>query len=206
MRRHRIPCLATFVLLALGGCASIRVTTSHDPGAPLAEFRTYAWSTTPSDPSEGKSAAFRRRARKLVDAALSRKGYAQAAPGQTPDAFVRFYAFVEEETGVVSDSDEVQPRESYLPPGPASSESESAHHARVPAKETDESDEGAGIETVEVDDLEVGDLVLDLVDAETGRLAWRAWARGFADPDAPDRELESALDKALVDVPRAESR
>ena len=158
------------------------------------------------DPSEGRSATFRRHARSLVEAALARKGYKKTAPGQSPDALVRFYAFVEEETGVVSDSGEIQAPESTLPPGIPTAEELAARHAREPSKETNESDEGEGVEVIEVDNLEVGDLVLDLVDQETMKLAWRVWARGFADPDKPDRELEKALDVALTDLPHAESR
>lgn len=206
MRRLSLGALTVAILIAIAGCASIRVTTSHDPAAPLVAYRTYAWSEAADDPSQGESAAFRLRARTLVEGALARKGYAHPAPAQTPDAFVRFYAFVEKETGVVSDSGELRAPESILPPGVPTSEEVSARHTREPSKYTAESDEGAGVELVEVDDLEVGDLVLDLVDQETGRVVWRAWARGFADPNAPDRELEKALDKALADLPRAESR
>jgi hypothetical protein len=155
-------------LLLLAGCASLRVRTEYDPAAApdMASYRTYAWYGA-SGPAEEEAAQggsgtpggplLRGVLRSEVQSQLEQRGFRPAAPGESPDFRVAWHGSISPEVQVV-------PLGSPYPWGPW------VDPWYVGGM-------GAGATTTS----EQGRLVLDVVDARTGKLAWRGTAEGPVD-------------------------
>ena len=177
-------------LLLLAGCSSLRVRTEYDATAlpEMTGYRTFAWygaegpGSAPGDASaQGGSGTpggplLRTVLRSEVQAQLEQRGFRPAAPGEAPDFRVAWH-------GSISPEIQLVPLGSAYPWGPW----------------VDPWYVG-GMGSGAVTTTEQGRLVLDVVDARTGKLAWRGTAEGPVDTGSIkfEQKVREAVDK-LVD-------
>lgn len=187
MSRASFPALvAAFLALLLAGCApAITVSHDFDPGADFSSYRTWSWlpQLVPEvvDPRVHNDIVDQR-VRRVVERALTAKGYQRLEPGQG-DFGVRYHAAIEGKVSVQTINDTY----GYGPgwgPGPA---------------------RGATTQTY-VREWDEGTLVLDVVDGKSDKLVWRGSAQAEVSaepppPDSRDEILNLAVDEMLAEFP-----
>jgi uncharacterized protein DUF4136 len=150
MKRFATACVATLVGLVLTACSTIQVEHSVDPGLDLSGSRTWTWSA----PDEGGDVSAERHERisSSITKELGARGFAPALDG-AGEFLVAYHVFVETKHNSVTTSDPDAFRNRY---GWRSTPRETETH---------------------IDQYEVGALVIELVYASSGELAWsgEAW-------------------------------
>jgi hypothetical protein len=170
--------LASVVLYGLtSGCAAWTVHSETGPGAQLVRYRTFAWAS----PSSGDP-LLDQRVRDQVVAQLSDKGLHPAPPGQAPDFLIayRVQSGVLQQT-VVDPNVAVAPGASggtVIPP--------------LPVAATYTYDREA--------------VVLDFLDAQSGRVFWRGYASYVVDkpPEVSTAKTQQAVSKILTKYPASQ--
>ena len=174
------------LLPLLAGCASLRVRAEYDATAvpDMAGYRTFAWygAVGPGEETgQGGSGTtggplLRTVLRSEVQAQLEQRGYRLAAPGEAPDFRVAWH-------GSISPEIQVVPLGSAYPWGPWVDPWYVGGMGRGTLTTTEQ-----------------GRLVLDVVDARTGKLAWRGTAEGPVDTGSIqfEQKVRKAVD-ALVE-------
>lgn len=206
MRARSAFLLFSGAAAALAGCSSLHVTTQVDPAARFIAYRSFDW-VAPGDVSEDPAfPGLRREGRRVISEQLEDKGYRPAEEGRSPDLIVQFYAFVERdrETIALPEHEEHQSAtpDPQLPP--ARSRNPAMPRPKDPSAES--SAENLGIEELETEELEVGDLVLEALDGRTHQVVWRGVGRGILDAKTPTKDLEKALKRVLAEFPDASGR
>jgi len=144
-RRLTATVLVAFVL----ACASTQVTDDYDVNADFSSYATFAWMPQPREmrgDARIDNPLIAERVRSAIERTLTSKGYRPTSE-TTPDFFVGYFLSLEQKLDVYTID------RSYGA-GP---------YRRWGA---------AGFET-HVNQYEEGTLVIDIVDAEAGRLVWR---------------------------------
>ena len=82
--------MALLMLVACASSSGVRVKSDRNPGTDFGRYASYAWARAPLGggvwPARNDRTAFDWKVRELVDAELTRKGYAQGAPATAPPA------------------------------------------------------------------------------------------------------------------------
>ena len=161
-------------MTACGPLAPVRVDSWTAPNADLGGFRTYEWTSPMIAASASRPrdpiAAIDRRVHAAVDAELAAKGYARRASADPADFLVGYDVAVEEkDTGRFSEL--------------------LRYKAAGGTKEAGQS---------YAEGFEEGTLVLEIVDARTRQVAWRATARTILNEDDPQRRIEEAVHAMLA--------
>lgn len=160
------PLTLPLLAIVLAACAAprVRVTSDHDPAAPLATYRTYAWLDTPPAPTSPypnrAAAGLDWRIRSLVDRDLAAKGYTQR-PRDAADFLIGYRVAVKEEN----------------------TDSFSQYFAYRAAGGTKDLSEAF------VRGYEVGTLALAMVEPTSRRIVWRAAAAAQIGPQGTNDAL-----------------
>jgi hypothetical protein len=162
---------------ACGPLARVRVESWTAPNADLARFRTYDWTSPMIASTRGARdpvAAIDQRVRAAVDAELAAKDCARRASADPADFLVDYDVAIEEKD--------------------AESFSELLRYrAAGGTKEAGQS---------YVEGYDEGTLVLEIMDARTRQVAWRATARAILNDDDPHQRIEEAVHAMLARFPR----
>lgn len=182
---------AVFVAIVAAGCVSMAVHVRYDGMAKFDQFRTFDWIPKPAadNPASDLVPGFRERVRRVLARLLTEKGLQQAPEGVQPDLHVVFYSHLaNEERPWVSNWG--------LPYHPWYVE---------PWGYTWDAWLDDWQPSVEAGTVEIGTLVVDLVDAKTHKLVWRGWGRGVVDPGAEESELLDAARQILDRFPPSQA-
>jgi len=171
-------------LVATTAAARVKVKTDYDPAADFTALKVWAW---PADgPGQVKMAltkdddpeALRKRLEPAllaaVEAALAKKGFVKAAPGQAPDFLVAYF-------GLISVNTDAQVIGQFLP---------GTMEWGIPPFEG---------RTQSLKIYEQGSIVLDVM-SPTGRPMWRGIAQAEAHRDRPQAEREKNVREAINDL------
>jgi len=162
---------AIVLTVAAAGCAPLRATSYHWPGADVGRYRTFAWGPadrfSTGDPRLDNNEIFRARVQRAVERELLPRGL-ERSNGPTADVVVHVHARIDQRI----QSDSIDRALAVCPPG------------------------GCGPRV-----YAAGTLLLDFVDTRTQRLAWRGWAEGGLDAVIDDQvRLEQMIDEAVADI------
>jgi Domain of unknown function (DUF4136) len=193
-------------LLLVGGCSSIEVRTGVDPEAPFETYHHYHfyWYAPPGDAGAAVAPSVRERAHDAAERILARKGYVESRHGD-PEFVVRVR--VRDEHVRIAESVEEQEEQIFEDPDlpDASRTSDPRREPKRPAL-GDVGPGNVGIEPVDIDELEVGDVLVEVFDAGSDRAVWWGVGRGIVTRRTTDEELEAALEKTLESFPAARAR
>jgi len=170
--------LAALILAALSGCnpqAAIRIQADHSPTVNWSTYRTYAWRSAAL--ATGRAPRDQReildwRIRNQVETQLAAKGYVQT-PSSRPD-FLIDYRIEEKEKNTDSIGDYIRYRQSGGEAGPSEAY---------------------------VFGYQEGSLILEIIDAQTQQLVWRASASAVVTSDQSDAKLKEAVQAMLQQFP-----
>jgi len=146
-------------VLLISGCVSTNALTDYDPGADFSKFHTYVWSGGKDITTQGmlENSLVDKRVKEIVTRQLTAKGLTEVAAGQPSDLVVRYWVGIKDKQSVES-----VPGSSlgygYGPYGPY-------WGGRW----------GTAYDQVIVNNYREGTLIIDLIDAKTKELAWRAY-------------------------------
>lgn len=169
-----LRCSMLALAAALAGCSSVKVNTQYDPTAKFAEYRTYAWITTPPGDEQAppiRNPAVRALVVTAVDREMARKGLVLVTPDQDPDFLVSVLGYSRSRIEVQTYGYAYAGAYVYGPWGPGA--------VAVPA--------------TDVSEYKDGTLLLDFVDAKTHKLVWRGVA---SDTVASDANVKDTIDNA----------
>ncbi len=182
--RLTLTALLLAALVATTAVARVKVKTDYDPAADFSALKVWAW---PADgPGQVKMAltkdddpeALRKRLEPAllaaVEAALAKKGFVKAAPGQAPDFLVAYF-------GLISVNTDAQVIGQFLP---------GTMEWGIPPFEG---------RTQSLKIYEQGSIVLDVM-SPTGRPMWRGIAQAEAHRDRPQAEREKNVREAINDL------
>jgi len=206
MRRAALGLAAAMAIAA--GCATVDVRTQFDPTAPFDKYRSFfvEWHSPADEPEMGEAAAFRARAHTKLAELLEQKGYAESTADRA-DFVVRLQVF-EQNEWLVEKEDEgtihLEPERADTAPSSASVGTPPGD-APSPGDEVSETD-ALDVNSVDRDDIELGDVLVEVFDARSATLVWWGLGRSLVDPGAPDRALEPALERTLAAFPPTGSR
>ncbi len=166
----------------VAACSNISVHTQYDAKRDFTHYQTFGWAPQPPGPGSLGSPQFRARLEQAIERALEAKGLRPAAPGTEPDLRLAYYARQRTERDIW-----------------VSTWGDGA----VPTLDSDWGYPGYGWDepVMDVRDYRVGTLVLDVLDARTGRLVWRGTARATVDPQRADQMWLQQADKLAADFP-----
>ncbi len=184
--------LAAATLTTLACAAPIRVESYAERGANLARYRTYAFAPVETvatgDPRLDSNPFFQERVQQAVDKGLAAKGYRRASSG-APDMVVHFHASVAQDIDVV----DLDRTAGYC--------SGATTATGAPARAADDCTPFV---------YDAGTLLMDLVDGQTKKLAWRGWAKtnldGVVDNQTwLEQRVDTAVERIVAQMPRAAS-
>jgi len=171
------------------GCSDINIK-ADDAGNSFNRYATYSWykDVAPMD-NTNLGRTMHEEVIQLVDTQLTKKGYSASA---APDFYVNYKITVE-------DKFNVKKLNVYSGVGPGfvwRADGELTNESRITSQE------------IEIVELREGTMVIDIIDAKTGKLVWRGTAQREAEATLRTKEERSAvLTKAvhgiLRGVPRA---
>jgi hypothetical protein len=161
--------------LALGsGCSNVHVETDWDPEADFAALRTWAWLEHASQETDHpllKSPLLHERVQRAVEDELGMRGYRQVSANQA-DFRVGYHMSLEQKLDVLT----IDRMYGYGRWG------------------------GWTYPETYVTEYQEGTLILDVVDARRGKLAWRGWAaRPIYEQPSPE-ESEKNIREAVAAI------
>ncbi len=176
--------LTQLVVVAAGmsACATINVGSHVERGLDFSQYQTYEWSPHDALPAGDarleEDMVFLDRMQGAFEKALAARGYQRVTFG-SPDLLVHYHAAVSRRIDV-------------------------DRLAREPGACPDGNVLACNDRLI---DYERATLVLDIVDAQTGRLVWRGWAREDLDNLLDDqrrmaRDITKAVPRMLAQLPR----
>lgn len=185
--RRSTPILASLVL-PLGlliGCTGLRVQTDYDEAFDFSGRGSYAWLEPPvvETPLGGaeapdpfaRNSLLDQRVRHAVDRALEAKGYRRS--DEDPAFRLQYYV-------VLRDRTKIRPTAGW---GGYYGRSYGGYY---------------GVGGVTSYDYQEGTLLIDIIDARTGRLAWRGWSVGAnRDGYFSGEKIDESVDKILSEFP-----
>lgn len=167
---------------SLTACATLTVGSHVERGVDFSQYRTYEWGSPDALPAGdarlGEDLEFLDHMQGAIEKALVTRGYTRVTFG-SPDLLVHYQAAVSRRIEV-------------------------DRLAREPGARPDGTDVAGHTRLI---DYESATLVLDIVDARTGRLVWRGWARENLDNLLDDhrrmaRDITEAARRMLAQLPR----
>jgi hypothetical protein len=168
MKVTRIVCSLVFLLIASGSVLAQKVNVDWDKTANFSGYRTYAWSQgTPA-----KSPLMGERIIRDIEAQLAAKGLQKVEASANPDLVVMYHAATDTKTQVNTiDSGMYGPGWRY-------------------------GYGGMGSSTTYVDNIQVGQLMVDIGDVKNKKFLWRGTASGTLS-DKPEK-VEKTINKAVT--------
>lgn len=185
--------LITGLFIAIAGCTSLRVRTDYDPLLDFSQFRSFSWLEPPvlTTPESGATdvavnpfalnSMLDARIRAAVDQELESQGYRPASEGSVPSFQLQYHVILKDKTRLFST------------PGPFY-----GGGYWGPAPYGSYGPYGAYGGTFQSYDYQQGTLVLDMVDPETKRIAWRGWAVGPSRDGYYDEERVRKAVRAIL--------
>ncbi len=148
--------LVCLTSLVVAGCATTNAKTDYDPSADFSKFHTYVWAGGKDMATQGmlENSLVDKRVRAIITAQLAAKGLTEVALGQPSDLVVRYWVAVKDKQQI----DTVPGGMAYGGYGPYWG----GHW-------------GMSYDQVVVSNYKEGTLVVDLINAQTKDLAWRAY-------------------------------
>jgi hypothetical protein len=183
MRVHALILIAC----AATGCAGAQVKTDADKDADFSRYRSYTLQrgrvlSDQSAPDVSANPLLEERIQKAIARELARKGLQPTDPSRA-DLIATYTA-------------SAQTRKELETVAPA-----------VPGFEPyDEWYWGPGYEDVWIDEYQEGTLVIDLIDADTRKLVWRAIARAKSEQFSDEGFIRGTVDKAIDKYPAPAAR
>ncbi len=177
----RKPLIAGTLALVTGCSTGIRIETNTAPGVDFTAYETYRWGERTDYGTSGEvyNLALEGRVQRAVNAAMSERGYRRVLTDDA-DLVVAWHGALK---NVLTDE---EMRRSYM-------------YAQDWYESTEKSVERAT-------DIEVGTLVLDIVDASNNTLVWTSQAQAELQRDRSVEEsekvLQDAVRKMLEGLPR----
>jgi hypothetical protein len=179
VHRYFVLGLALLVL----SCASGKVANNYDRNAPFKDYGTYSWVTEPvqvTGPGTQASIAWAKQRNNFVgtkvlaafDEQLAAKGFSKAADGADLHAFYHIGS-----GDILKVSDWGYDYAAFFGAW-----------------------EGSDAENPEFQRFKTGDLVLDLVSVDTGRLVWRGSAARVLTKDADPQVVEASIAEAAAQI------
>jgi hypothetical protein len=170
-RSLRFAALAAAVL-ALTGCASMRVSSYLERENDFARYRTYSWALAEAletgDPRLDNNPFFHERIQVDVEKELAARGFEKTASG-VPDVQVHYHASIRQRVDV----NDVDREDGYC-------RDEESCRPYV---------------------YEAGTLLIDFVDTRTHKMVWLGWAEDTVDAVIDNqRLLEQRIDKAVTRI------
>ena len=162
----------TASVLAISGCATMRVSSHTERGLSWSQYRTFGWGPAdplPSgDPRLEADPYFQDRVQGAIEKQMAAGGFARSAPSAQPDLLVHFHATIAERIDV----DEIDRDHGYCATADC--------RPRVTR-------------------YEAGTLVVDIVDARTSRLILRGWAQDSLDGVLGNRDrVRHTVDESIT--------
>jgi hypothetical protein len=140
----------TSSILAISGCATMRVSSHTERGLSWSHYRTFDWGPADplpaGDPRLEADPYFQDRVQGAIEKQMAASGFSRSAASLQPDLLVHYHATIAERIDV----DEIDRDRGYCATADC--------RPRVTR-------------------YEAGTLVVDIVDARTSRLIWRGWAQ-----------------------------
>ena len=167
MKRYRLASLA-IVLVAIGGCSTLKTSVDYDRSANFSGYKTFAW----RDSGEIRNPLMAKRIEEAVTSELAKKGLTQAS-GEDADLWVVAHPRLSKETQITSYNSGWGYGWRYR---------------------------GPRVSTATVEQIPVGTLIVDLVDAKQKELVWRGTASDTLKPERTPEEREAALAKAVAEM------
>lgn len=177
------------LVIGVGGCATLEVSTDFDPQARFSGLETYRWVKKPQpptgDPRIDDNSLLDARVHSAVDRHLAARGYRLIAEGR-PDFLVGYYVTLDKETSVSVIND-------YW--GYAPVWVHGGFHGHY----------GLGYSQAFVSTYEKGTLILDIVKPNGRALMWRgAVSDELVSADSPaarQRQIDAAVEALLARFP-----
>src|SRR5688572_13688894 len=161
----------SIAVLAIAGCATLRVNSYADRGADFARYQTYAWAErgafSTGDPRLDNNRFFSQRVEEAVDMQLAARGLEKTSAGAA-DLLIHIHARLDQ---------------------------------RIDTAEFDPIDGRCTEDDCRPKVYDAGTLMVDLTDRRTNRLAWRGWAESSFDGVVDNQEwMEATIDKAVARI------
>ncbi len=160
-RVKALTLLALAGVLALqAGCTSINARTDYDATADFSKFHTYVWAGGKDMTDQGalENSLVDKRVKQIVTRQLAAKGLSEVAKGQPSDLVVRYWVGIREK------------QEIETLPGAACCYGGYGGYGPYWGGRW-----GSTYDQVIVNNYHEGTLIVDLIDAQTKDLAWRAY-------------------------------
>lgn len=190
MKKHGISCTLIVTILgafSLFGCASISISSQYDPQVDFSVYKTFSWIPKPEDrkPATDLAPELRQRLRDALGAALGAKGLSKV-DSSSADIHVVYYYYLG-----------TKPR--YW----VSNWGYSYHPWRATpwGYVYDPWRNEWGPTQVVVDTIEVGTLIIDIIDTKSNELVWRSRGRGETGTSTADTRLMEMAKRILEGFP-----
>lgn len=188
--RSALVVLMLLGLLSVGACSGLRVQTDFDPDVDFSRYRTFAWQDPPLkeaprdsvleelvDPF-ARNSLLDKRVRKLVERELIVRGY-RVAVGEAAQFRVNYHVVLTDRTRITGH-------------GPGGGYGCVGRRGCY----------GGGWGGVTSYNYQEGTFILDVIDPDSNRIAWRGWAVG-TNPKRyyTEERIEAAVKKVLERFP-----
>ena len=162
-------------VLVLGGCATTDARTDYDPAADFSKFHTYVWAGGKDITTQGvlENSLVDKRVKEIVTRQLVSKGLTEVPSGQPSDLVVRYWVGIKEKQQI-----ETVPGAGFGMGYGGYGPYWGGHW-------------GMAYDQVVVNNYREGTLIIDLIDAHTKELAWRAYL-----VQTVERDLQKTAAKA----------
>ncbi len=167
--------LAALALLPLAGCASApTIHSDYDTTVSFDGWQSWAWAPDHSGPDAGSASVslYDARIRRSVETALAAAGYSEV-PAEQADFLLNYKVQIRNESDVTVWDEPVR-----------------GYHWRQTWRPTH----------VSVHRYEIGSLILDLVQRNSGNIAWRGWAEAEVQRKLSPEDRDRRIDKAVHDI------
>jgi hypothetical protein len=167
--RRSTALLAVIALALAAGCSTLKTSADWSKSADFSKYKTWGW----KDDGSIKNDIIVRRIQNLLAAELGKKGLTRS--DDNPDLWVAVHGRLSKETQI-----------NYYNSGWGYGWGGGWYGG------------GMGMTTATVQEIPVGTLVVDLVDARQKELVWRGTASDTLKPERTPQEREKALGEALA--------
>jgi hypothetical protein len=169
--------LAAALLLALAGCATLKVETEYVEGADFRKYRTFDFLTMVPGPEEApviRDPQVQARVRFFVERELVKRGFQKVPGGTLPDFFIAVHGWAQDQISV--DSYGYGYGAGY------------GYHGGMTVSTAP---------AVSVRSYRSGTLMLDFVDGASREMFWRGTASDSVSPEQGPEALEQAIIKVV---------
>jgi len=187
---HAPIVVTAFALLLAAGCSSLRVQTDYDEDVDFSGYRTFAWQEPPvkEAPKDSildefvdpfaRNSLLDKRVREVVERELIGRGY-RIAVGDPPQFRINYHVVLKDRTRVTGYG------------GGGAAPCYGRHGCW--------SGDWGGVSSY---DYQEGTFILDVIDPESDRIAWRGWAVGAnRERYYTEKKIEAAVRQVLARFP-----